>query len=300
MTRAVLVTGMSGAGRTTCLKILEDLGYEAVDNLPVGLLGRLLTIVGETPSDAIAVGMDSRTRDFEPERLVAELQAMRERAPGRVELLYLECDHEILRRRFSATRRRHPLADQLPVAEALAEERLLMAPLKVAADRVIDTTDLALPDLRRLLAGHFATAGDRLRLAVVSFAYGRGVPREADLVLDVRFLRNPHYVDELRPLTGCEPEVQAYVRGDPDFEGFVERLWALLAPLLPRYEAEGKSYLTIALGCTGGRHRSVYLAELLAGRLRREGRDVAVRHRELPTPPSPEPLAAASASGDAR
>ena len=294
MTRAVLVTGMSGAGRTTCLKVLEDLGYEAVDNLPVGLLGRLLAIVGEDPSDAIAVGMDSRTRDFAPEQLARDLEAMREKAPGRVELLYLDCDDEVLRRRFSASRRRHPLAERLPVAEALAEERLLMAPLKAVADRVIDTSDLALPDLRRLLTGHFATAGDRLRLAVVSFSYGRGVPRESDLVFDVRFLRNPHYVDELRPLTGREPEVQAYVRGDPDFAGFTERLWGLLVPLLPRYEAEGKSYLTIALGCTGGRHRSVYLAELLAGRLRDAGRDVAVRHRELPEPPPPPP------AGDAR
>jgi UPF0042 nucleotide-binding protein len=283
--RAVLVTGMSGAGRTTCLKALEDLGYEAVDNLPVGLLGRVFRAEADGGPRDVAVGMDSRTRDFEPRRLLQEFQELRRRPAGAPALLFFDCEDEELQRRFSASRRRHPLADHLPVDEALAQERALLAPLREAADLVIDTTGLALPDLRRLLAGHFgAEAGrGRLALTVVSFSYKHGLPRDADLVLDVRFLRNPYYVDELRPLTGLDPEVQAHVRDDPDLEPFVERLEALLAPLLPRYEAEGKSYLTIAFGCTGGQHRSVYVAERVAGWLRAEqGRDAAVRHRDIP------------------
>jgi RNase adapter protein RapZ len=289
--RAVLVTGMSGAGRTTCLKMLEDLGYEAVDNLPVGLLARVFRPAGAGggPPD-VAVGMDSRTRDFEPRRLLRELRALRG-GPGAAAaaaaspfLLFFDCEDAELQRRFSASRRRHPLADDLPVEEALGRERALMAPLRDEADLVIDTTGLAPPDLRRLLAGHFGPGAGpgRLGIAVVSFSYKRGLPRDADLVLDVRFLRNPHYVGALRPLTGLDPEVQAHVRDDPDLEPFLERLQALLAPLLPRYEAEGKSYLTIALGCTGGQHRSVYLAERLAGWLRAQGREAAVRHRDIP------------------
>jgi RNase adapter protein RapZ len=287
--QAVLVTGMSGAGRTTCLKMLEDLGYEAVDNLPVGLLARVFRPAGAGGPSDVAVGMDSRTRDFEPHRLLRELRALREGsgpAAGAAGpfLLFFDCEDAELQRRFSASRRRHPLADDLPVEEALGRERALMAPLREEADLVVDTTGLVPPDLRRLLAGHFGPGDGRGRLgiAVVSFSYKRGLPRDADLVLDVRFLRNPHYVDGLRPLTGLDPEVQGYVREDPDLEPFVERLQSLLAPLLPRYEAEGKSYLTIAFGCTGGQHRSVYLAERLTGWLRAQGREAGVRHRDIP------------------
>ena len=279
---------MSGADRMSCLKVLEDFGYEAVDNVPVGLIGRLLRPDDAEPYDT-AVGIDSRTRGFEPARLVEEVRGFRERTPGRFELLFLECDDEVLQRRFSATRRRHPLADQRSVGEALALERALMAPLKAVADTVIDTSDLALPDLRRILEGHFAGEHDGLRISVVSFSYTRGLPRNADLVFDVRFLRNPYYVESLRPLTGRDAAVQEHVRGDPDLEGFVVRLKDFLAPLLPRYQAEGKSYLTVALGCTGGQHRSVFLGELLGEWLGGQGWDVAVRHRDLP---------AAEAAGD--
>lgn len=277
----VLVTGMSGAGRTSCLKILEDLGFEAVDNLPVNLLGRLLR-PDESGADPerLAIGVDSRTRGFAPAmllRILAELRATG--APPR--LLFLECEDGVLQRRFSETRRRHPLGQIPAVADALAAERTLMTPLKAAADIVLDTSELSLPDLRRMLVAWFGEGSRALSVAVVSFAYRYGLPREADLVFDVRFLRNPHYEDALRPCNGLDAAVQAYVQADPSFAGFVEGLQGFLLPLLPRYHSEGKSYLTIAFGCTGGKHRSVYLAELVGHWLRERGWDAVTLHREL-------------------
>jgi UPF0042 nucleotide-binding protein len=278
MGEVVVVTGMSGAGRTSCLKILEDSGYEAVDNLPVNLLGPILRGHAVGP-DLLVIGVDSRTRGFAPERIVGVLQEAR--AGVRARLLFVECDDEVLRRRFTETRRRHPLADLSGVGEALAAERVLMAPLKAAADLVVDTSELSLPDLRRLLAGRFAVSPGQLSIAVVSFAYRHGLPREADLVFDVRFLHNPHYVDTLRPETGRHPAVQEHIRADPAFGPFVAGLEALLLPLLPRFQTEGKSYLTIAFGCTGGKHRSVFLAELMSDWLRAAGWEATTIHREL-------------------
>jgi len=278
MTRVVLVTGMSGAGRTTCLKMLEDLGYEAVDNLPVNLLGRLARADGEAP-DRLAIGMDSRTRGFAPDRVLAALG--QSGGLDRTFLLYLECDDEVLRRRFTETRRRHPMAEHPGVADALVAEREVMAPLKAAADLVIDTSDLSLPELRHLLAGRFGAERPALAVTVVSFAYRHGLPREADLVFDIRFLRNPHYVEALRPETGRDAAVQAFIRADPALEPFVSDLQRLLGPVLPRYQGEGKSYLTIAFGCTGGRHRSVYLAERTAAWLAATGWEATTVHRDL-------------------
>jgi UPF0042 nucleotide-binding protein len=278
MDRVVLVTGMSGAGRTTCLKLLEDLGFEAVDNLPVNLLGRVVREDTDGP-ERLAIGMDSRTRGFSPERVLAALQQAR--AAGGTCLLFFECDDEVLRRRFTETRRRHPLADMAGVADALAAERALMAPVKQAADMVIDTSDLAIPDLRRLLTGRFGADVASLAITVMSFAYRNGLPREADLVFDVRFLHNPHYVDALRPATGRDLAVQDHIREDPAFGPFVADLRDLLLPLLPRYRSEGKSYLTIAFGCTGGRHRSVFLAELTARWLQESGWEATTVHRDL-------------------
>jgi UPF0042 nucleotide-binding protein len=277
--RTVVVTGMSGAGRSSCLKVLEDLGFEAVDNLPLELMARLLP--GEPAARDLAIGVDSRTRAFAPETL---LDLLRGGGAGcqPASLLFLECDDEILRRRFTETRRRHPLALDRPVGDGIARERRLLRPLKAAADLVIDTSLLSVADLRRLLADRFAAPGGSApAISIVSFAYRQGLPREADLVLDVRFLANPHYVEALRPRTGLDAEVQAHVRGDPDLAPFLDRLETLLVPLLPRYNAEGKSYLTIGIGCTGGRHRSVFIAEQLAARLRAAGSVVHVVHREL-------------------
>jgi UPF0042 nucleotide-binding protein len=276
---------MSGAGRTSCLKFLEDLGFDAVDNLPVRLLDRLLSL-DDTGLENTAIGLDVRTRDLEPSQLLQQIESLRARAGGSFCLLFLECDDDVLGRRFSATRRRHPLSAQSSIEAALREERAFLAPLKAGAGLVIDTSDLALPGLRTILRGHFGKSEEHLAITITSFSFKHGLPREADLVLDVRFLRNPYYVPELSLLTGRDPAVQAFIRDDPAFEGFVERLQGLLSPLLPRYLAEGKSYLTLAIGCTGGQHRSVYLAELIGGWLGEQGWSTAIQHRDLPGVPA--------------
>jgi len=274
--RLLVVTGMSGAGRSSALKALEDLGYEAVDNLPLSLLPDLLRAPTQRPP--LAVGVDVRTRDFG----VGALLAAVDRVTGEHTLVFLDCDDETLVRRFTETRRRHPLAGDRPVSDGIALERRRLAPLRDRADLVIDTTALSPGDLKRLLHGHFALdAAPGIAIFVTSFSYRNGLPRDADLVLDVRFLRNPHYVPDLRPHTGRDAEVGAFIDADPGFAPFFERLCAWLAPLLPRYEGEGKSYLTIAIGCTGGRHRSVYVAERLAAWLGRQGRRVGIGHRDL-------------------
>ncbi len=282
MGQIVLVTGMSGAGRTTALKALEDLGFEAVDNLPVALLGSLVR-PGDRLERDLAIGIDCRTRAFDPPDLIKRIAARRANTRPEPKLLFLDCEDEILRRRFNETRRRHPLALDRPVTDGIAHERRVMAGLREHADLVIDTSQLSAGDLRRLIAGYFTTANERrLTLSVLSFAYRGGLPREADLVFDVRFLANPHYVDELRPRDGRDPEVRAYVEGDPGYHLFLERLEGLLLPLLPSYQREGRSYLTIAFGCTGGRHRSIVVAEAFAARLREAGWTVLVRHRDTP------------------
>ena len=284
-TRVVVVTGMSGAGRTSALHILEDAGYEAIDNLPVSFLGRLLWRGdGEeaSPPVPLAVGVDIRTRDFDAEAFTRELAALASGADLDAAVLFLDCDSDVLVRRFTETRRRHPLASDRPVADGIRHARELLAPVREAAHLVVDTSQLSVAELRLLLQRRFAPeTGHRRTLSVVSFAYGRGLPREADLVFDVRFLRNPHYVEELRPGTGQDSAVAAYIEADAGFAPFFEVLTELLRRLLPRYCDEGKSYLTIAVGCTGGRHRSVFVAERLAAALAEDGARAFVRHRDL-------------------
>jgi UPF0042 nucleotide-binding protein len=292
--RFVVVSGLSGAGKTTALKLLEDHGYEAVDNLPMPLLRRLAISddadAGSTatqPRRAIAVGIDSRTRDFQPDQLIALLGELRQRDDLAVQLLYFDCEDEVLLKRFTATRRRHPLASDRPIADGIAAERRLMAPLRAAADLVIDTSMVALPEFRQALAAQFALdAMPGLSIMVLSFSYKHGLPREADLVFDVRFLRNPHYDDALRPQTGDNPDVAAYVQADPGYADFFGRLRGMIETLLPRYAQEGKRYLTIAIGCTGGRHRSVVVAEALGKHLREAGQRVDIRHRDRDLAPA--------------
>ncbi len=284
-TRVVVVTGLSGAGKSAALKILEDLGYEAVDNLPLSLLRRLVVSDGDSldrpPRGAIALGVDCRTRDFNPVQLLLLLEDLRSRPELNVTLLYFDCDDDALHKRFTATRRRHPLAHDRSVTDGIAAERALISPLRGSADRIFDTTSLSLPDLRRMLAAYFALeSGNKLTIDVVSFSYRHGLPREADLVFDARFLRNPFYDETLRPRAGDDPGVGEYIAEDPDFSPFFEKVSSLVIDLLPRFDAEGKRYLTIAIGCTGGRHRSVYVAGLLSQRLRSAGYPVSLRHRD--------------------
>lgn len=279
--RIIIVTGMSGAGRSSCLKVLEDVGYEAVDNLPVSLLTRLLS-ADDATEGPLAIGIDSRTRGLAPVSLVELLEEHRRRPSTPVTLLFFECDDETLRRRFTETRRRHPMAADRPVSDGIRRERELMAPLKAAADLVYDTSMTTVADLRRRVAGQFGRDRSWLTVSLLSFAFRNGLPREADLVFDARFLRNPHYDVALRPMTGQDPAVQAYIRADPDLAPVLERIEALLLSVLPRYRAEGKSYLTIAVGCTGGKHRSVFVTEELAQRLAQQGWKAEIIHRDLP------------------
>jgi UPF0042 nucleotide-binding protein len=280
----VVVTGLSGAGRVTALQALDDMGYVAVDNVPLPLLGDLMRSTsgdrGEMAAP-LAFGIDTRTYGFDPHDLVRRLQELRDRRDLAARLLFLDCDSDVLQRRYTESRRPHPLAPDRPLLDAIAEERRQIRWVRDSAELVIDTSTLSLHQFKQILMGHFALRrGVGTRLSVMSFSYRRGLPREADLVFDVRFLKNPHYVSELKPLTGRDPPVAAFVASDPGYVAFMDGLKALIAPLLPRFDAEGKSYLTIAIGCTGGRHRSVTVAEELADWLRGAGRSVTLSHRD--------------------
>ncbi len=279
--RVLLVTGMSGAGHSTALKALEDLGYEAVDNLPLSLLPNLVNR-GPGSHPPLAIGIDIRTRDFGIARFLAALDPLAGTSAVDLRVVFLDCEDELLRRRYTETRRRHPLAGDRPVSDGIRLERERVSPLRERADLVIDTSALTVADLKRLLEGHFALdAAPGVNVFVTSFSYRNGLPRDADLVFDVRFFDNPYYDPVLRPLTGLDPAVGARIAADPACTPFLDSLAALLLPLLPRYHREGKSYLTIAIGCTGGQHRSVYIAERLAAWLRQQGQNVQVGHRDL-------------------
>lgn len=276
----LLVTGMSGAGRSTSLRALEDVGYEVVDNLPLSLLPVAARMRGGDGAP-LAVGVDARSRSFSVDRLIAALDYLCVELSPKPLLLFIDCDDVSLQRRFTENRSRHPLAQDRPLMDGLRAERELLAPLKQRADHVIDTSNFDSRRLRGLIQRLGAPDGAPLVVSVLSFSFREGLPREADFVFDARFLRNPHYDPELRPLDGRNPRVADYVAADPDFAGVFENLRRLLEPLLPRYRAEGKSYLTLAIGCTGGRHRSVFIAERLTGWLIEIGVAASVFHRDV-------------------
>jgi len=282
----LLVTGLSGAGKSTVLKTLEDLGWETVDNLPLSLLDPLLATpisAGAERGRPLALGLNSRTRGFNAERLVKQIKQVGKARS--VETLYLDCAAPELIRRYSETRRRHPLAPDRPPIDGISEERELMAPLKRWADHIIDTTDSDPNALQHQIRDRFGSDSDSPTLTIMSFGFARGVPRNADIVLDMRFLRNPHWEKDLRELTGLDEAVAAHIAGDEAYEEALGRIEDLILTLLPRYRAEGKSYVSIAFGCTGGRHRSVHVAERVAARLRAAGFSPSLDHRDLATPP---------------
>ncbi len=281
--RLLLITGLSGAGRTLALKTLEDVGYEAIDNLPLSLISRLLYPLTRPGGGdhAIAIAVDFRQRDFSTKAFDQATAPLAERDDVDLNVVFLDCDNQVLARRFTETRRRHPLAEDRTVMDGIVRERQLLAPIKDRADLLVDTSNLTVSELRALFAGQFRLSDDPgLSVLVLSFSYRQGLPREADLVFDVRFLANPHYVNELRPLTGRDPGVGAYIAADPACEPFLASLSNMLETLLPLYQREGKSYLTVAIGCTGGRHRSVYTAEELTRRLSVASHQVQVSHRD--------------------
>ena len=283
--RILLVTGMSGAGKSTVLNTLEDMGWEVVDNLPFQLLDRLLAT--EAPSGIsnerpLALGIDSRTRGFGAQAIIDRVKSMNERRENNISVLFMDCSGAELERRYSETRRRHPLALDRPAADGIARERELVAPLRQWAAHVVDTTSSTTNDLKQEIRTRFSDWGNAgMSLAILSFGFSRGLPRNADLVFDMRFLQNPYWVEDLRHLTGRDALVSDYVRSDPAYEDAVSRIEGLLLTLLPRYKAEGKAYVTIAFGCTGGRHRSVHVAERVAAHLANAGFAPTLSHRDV-------------------
>jgi len=278
--RLVLVTGPSGAGRTTAIRALEDMGFEAIDNLPLSLLPRL--IEGNGPDKPLVLGVDTRNRDFSTNALIEVIDTLSTDATVNLQVLYMDSRADVLTRRFSETRRRHPLAPAETPDVGIAREYDLLGPIRARADILIDTSDLSPHELRAELERWFAPQGEqRLAVSIHSFSYKRGLPRGLDMVLDCRFLRNPYWDAGLRDLNGCDMAVRDYVSADPRFAPFLERVSDLVLLLLPAYEAEGKAYLSIGFGCTGGQHRSVTMAETLASTLADKGWQVSIRHREL-------------------
>ena len=280
--QVVLVTGISGAGKSSALKAFEDLGFETVDNAPLGLLEKLIAPAGRgRPRRPLAVGIDIRTRDFNARGLLA---ALRTPTGKRARLVFMDAADAVLQRRYGETRHRHPLAGSGTLGEGIRRERRLLAPVRERADLVIDTSEIGPSELKHVLSGRFG-AGAKAGMAVfvTSFAYRHGLPGEADLVFDVRFLRNPHYRPELKLKDGRDRAVAAYIGRDRHFAVFFRHLTRLVGPLLGRYAVEGKSYLTLAVGCTGGRHRSVFVAERLAQWLKKRKISVEIRHRDLET-----------------
>lgn len=282
----VLVTGLSGAGKASVLRALEDLGFEAIDNPPLTFIEELVARAEPGSGRRIAVGVDARSRGFKAEDVLATLARLRGNPALQPELIFAWADETVLLRRFTETRRRHPLSPGGRVSDGIAAEQFMTAPLYDAADLVIDTSDLPLAGLRQLIERRYGTEGTTepqpgLSITLMSFAFPAGLPREADMVLDARFLRNPHYDPALKPRTGLDAAVGAYVEADEAFDEFFTRIEGLLGLLLPRFVQEGKKYMTFAVGCTGGRHRSVYIIEKLAKNLVWAGWRVTITHREL-------------------
>jgi UPF0042 nucleotide-binding protein len=292
--RVLLVTGLSGAGRSSAMSILEDLGYETVDNVPLRLIKNLVATAEDAPAKAfknwgedhpsagLAIGVDVRSQGFSAQACQAILSRLEQDANITPSLVFFDCDDDILERRYEETRRRHPLAIDRKISDGIHLEREALAPLRKAAHHLIDTSKVSLRDLRELVISRFGEAeSPGLSIHVLSFSYRQGLPRDADLVFDVRFLRNPHYEPALKPKNGQDADVGAFILADDSFDAFEVNLKGLLDVLLPGYQREGKSYLTLGFGCTGGQHRSVFMAQRVSEALANQGYRVNTRHREL-------------------
>jgi RNase adapter protein RapZ len=280
--RIIVATGLSGSGMSAALKAFEDIGFTCVDNLPLALLTAFIELASRSAEAPRAViGIDIREKGF-PDRFPALYRELK--ASGHaMELLFLEASDQTLVRRFSETRRPHPLSKgETPLLDGIRKERTSLAEVRQLADRIIDTSDFTVHDLRQTIERHYtlSDAGRPMVITLVTFGYKYGIPYDLDLLFDLRFLPNPHFVPELRPFTGDDPRVREFVMAGADSAEFSVRLLDFLEYLLPRYRKEGKSYLTIGLGCTGGRHRSVALSAVIAERLRGRGYDVNVKHRD--------------------
>jgi len=276
----VIVTGPAGAGRTTAIKVIEDFGVEVIDNLPLSLVSRIIS--GPPTGKTLAIGIDSRTRGFSSEALLEVIESIEQNPRYFPTLLFLDCAPETLIRRFNETRRRHPASPHGSPASGIAQEVALLSVLRERADILLDTTEFSPQQLRAELGRWFDQASaENLSVSVQSFSYKRGTPRGVDMMIDCRFLSNPHWKPALRSQNGLSDEVGDYIRNDPLFEPFFAKLCELLALLLPAYQAEGKAYFSIAFGCTGGQHRSVFVAKMLATALENKGCLVATRHKEM-------------------
>ena len=288
--RVLLVTGLSGAGKSTTLKTMEDIGWETVDNFPFRLVEGLLE---PPPSSSrgdsappLALGFDSRTRGFEPDKLIESVKRLQKKPGYLISTLFLDCAGGELERRYGETRRRHPLALDRPAKEGIALERTLLAPFRRWADHLIDTTDLTTNDLQREIRQRFLLdKNSATTITLTSFGFSRGLPNNIDLLFDVRFLANPFWDPELKKMTGLDPEVADYISKDPAYPEAIERIFGMLEFLLPRYQDTGKAYVNVGIGCTGGRHRSVHVTERLSKDLRAAGFSPNVVHRNLASQP---------------
>ena len=281
----MIVTGLSGAGRSTCLKLLEDYNFEAIDNLPLTLISDLLSpLISNSKNSTlkkIAIGVDPRTRGFSAQSLLNTLEKLQLKK-AKFSIIFLDCNDENLIRRFTETRRKHPLANDRPVSDGIRAERRLLEEIRQAAHITMDSSNLTLPEFQILIKKTLnLEKNKKLTVTVISFGFRNGLPPEADMIFDVRFLSNPHYDPKLQPLDGRQSKIANFIEADPAFKPFFDNLTRLLNPLFPRYSAEGKSYLTIAFGCTGGKHRSVFVAEKFVHWLQKSDYSLSTRHRDL-------------------
>ncbi|HUX79872.1 MAG TPA: RNase adapter RapZ [Alphaproteobacteria bacterium] len=277
----LLITGMSGSGRSFALKALEDMGYETIDNLPLSFL-EPVALAPHDDSRPLAVSVDVRTRNFSSDEFLEKMKKLGQNSHLKTQLIFFNCDDDVLARRYNETRRHHPLAFERRVIDGIRLERHLISPLREHADLVIDTSILLPSDLRRQLRRHFLPKkAPGLSIFITSFSFRCGIPREADMVFDARLLKNPFYIKELCLLSGEHPEVGSYIQKDKLFPFFIKSLKSILSMSLSRFEEEGRGYLTLAVGCTGGQHRSVFIAKILKEWLQEQKKQVKLRHRDL-------------------